>query len=283
MVDHERDARAAAALAASTGRADPPTPDPLQRVAAEDARRSRLCSLPAHGLGACSRHRPFMTATFGQPGAPQTLSARRTSTSSAAGRAVRRTRQLRSPGRGRPPRPAPRRRRPRQSDTPASRAHRPCADDRTRCTLALPHVSSRQASSSTTRTGAWSASSSRTRTTWSVLPSLIGIRSPPLVDGRPVRRGLGGCPVEPLELEGEGHPALLIRDRTATRSIALTLLRRRRLRVLPAVAKSRSGTGPAPSRTERPKRRYCMAQPCGFGVAATGGMPPAGFEPALQP
>jgi hypothetical protein len=88
----------------------------------EDAARSRLCSLPAHGFGACSRHRPFWTAMFGQPGAPQTLAARRTSTSSAAGRAVRRTREPRSPGRGRPPRPTPRRRRRRRSGTPASRA-----------------------------------------------------------------------------------------------------------------------------------------------------------------
>jgi hypothetical protein len=37
MVEHERDARAATALAASTGRADPMCPDLLQCVAAEDA------------------------------------------------------------------------------------------------------------------------------------------------------------------------------------------------------------------------------------------------------
>lgn len=37
MVEHERDARAAAALAASTGGADPTGPDLLQCVATEDA------------------------------------------------------------------------------------------------------------------------------------------------------------------------------------------------------------------------------------------------------
>jgi hypothetical protein len=73
------------------------------------------------------RQRPFRTAMFGQPGAPQTLAARLASTSSA----VRRTRELRSLGRGRPSRPVPDCRRRRQSGTHASRARRRPVRDRT--------------------------------------------------------------------------------------------------------------------------------------------------------
>jgi hypothetical protein len=47
MVEHERDARAAAALAASTGGADATGPDLLQRVAAEDA--AAVAALVASG------------------------------------------------------------------------------------------------------------------------------------------------------------------------------------------------------------------------------------------
>jgi hypothetical protein len=91
MVEHERHIAVSAALAASASRADLTGPDFCSAWPRRTPRRSRLCSLPAHSCGACSRHGPLRTATFGQPGASRTLAARLMPTSSAAAQAVRRT------------------------------------------------------------------------------------------------------------------------------------------------------------------------------------------------
>jgi hypothetical protein len=76
-----------------------------------------------------------------------------------------------------------------------------------------------QATSSTTRVGAWSASSSRTRSTRRLLPP-SGIVSP----GRQLSTALliegGGHAVQPLQLEPK-HPVLRLRDRTACRAYRL--------------------------------------------------------------
>ncbi len=49
------------------------------------------------------------------------------------------------------------------------------------------------------------------------------------------------------------------------------------------VQRARTGPGTGPSAHSCPERHTCLAQPCGIGMAGWVEMPPAGFEPALQP
>jgi hypothetical protein len=176
MVEHERKIASSAALAIVRRRRGSADAGPSLAWPRKTPRRSRLCSLPAHGFGARSRQRPARTATFGQFGAPQTLAARRTPTSSTAGwrcaelasRAVRaeddRLDRLRVvgvvDGHVSPPAALTFR-----LLTAALGARQP---------LPLLTVLARWASSSTTKIGAWSASSSRMLTTCSVRSGRAG-------------------------------------------------------------------------------------------------------------
>jgi hypothetical protein len=56
MVEHERKIATTAALAPSACRADPATPDPLQRLAAEDAARTTWRLLRPSGMVLPGRH-----------------------------------------------------------------------------------------------------------------------------------------------------------------------------------------------------------------------------------
>jgi hypothetical protein len=77
MVEDERKVAVSATLATSACFTDPSASD-RSVWPRRPPRRSRFCSFPAHGFGACSRQRPARTATFGQFGWPQTLAARLT-------------------------------------------------------------------------------------------------------------------------------------------------------------------------------------------------------------